>query len=54
MDPELSDAASVRPFHHDGSTLVAETTGTGATTYVLVHGIGMGRSVFVDAVRVHA
>jgi pimeloyl-ACP methyl ester carboxylesterase len=51
VEPELSDAAAVSTFTHDGATLVAEAQGTGATTFVLVHGIGMGRSVFADAAR---
>ncbi|MFJ6653735.1 alpha/beta fold hydrolase [Microbacterium sp. NPDC091313] len=49
MEPELSDRASVGSFSAAGSTLVAESEGTGRTTFVLVHGIGMGRSVFADA-----
>lgn len=52
MDPELSDTAEVSTFTSDGMTLVAEAQGTGATTFVLVHGIGMGRSVFLDAARI--
>ncbi len=51
MEPELSDAASVSTFSSAGAILVAETAGTGDTVYVLVHGIGMGRSVFADAAR---
>lgn len=51
MEPELTDDAAVGSFAHAGATLVAETQGTGTTTYVLVHGIGMGRSVFADAAR---
>lgn len=51
MDPELTDDAVVGSFTAAGATLVAETQGTGATTYVLIHGIGMGRSVFADAAR---
>lgn len=31
-----------------GATLVAESTGTGPRVFVLIHGIGMGRSVFDD------
>jgi pimeloyl-ACP methyl ester carboxylesterase len=40
------------PFHpasaftHDGATLIWEARGSGDTTFVLVHGIGMGRTVF--------
>jgi pimeloyl-ACP methyl ester carboxylesterase len=51
VEPELSDAATVATFSHGGATLVAEAQGTGSTTFVLVHGIGMGRSVFLDAAR---
>lgn len=47
----MSDASSVATFSYGGATLVAEALGTGATTFVLVHGIGMGRSVFLDAAR---
>lgn len=36
----------VRPFAHDGATLVWEERGAGDATFVLIHGIGMGRSVF--------
>lgn len=35
-----------RPFTHDGATLVWEERGSGEPTFVLLHGIGMGRSVF--------
>lgn len=47
-------------FAHAGATLVAETSGGPATgdepdggspTYVLIHGIGMGRSIFADLVH---
>jgi pimeloyl-ACP methyl ester carboxylesterase len=43
----MSDIAS---FTHAGATLIAETSGgaAGAPTYVLIHGIGMGRSIFAD------
>ena len=45
----MSDIAS---FTHAGATLIAETSGepvpSGAPTYVLIHGIGMGRSIFAD------
>ncbi|MFT4219251.1 MAG: alpha/beta hydrolase [Microbacterium sp.] len=33
---------------HDGATLVAESHGAGERSFVLVHGIGMGRSVFAE------
>jgi pimeloyl-ACP methyl ester carboxylesterase len=35
-------------FTHAGATLIAERRGTGTPVYVLVHGIGMGRTVFAD------
>lgn len=39
---------AVERFTHDGATLVVERRGSGPCVYVLVHGIGMGRSVFAD------
>jgi pimeloyl-ACP methyl ester carboxylesterase len=45
--------SDIAPFAHAGATLVAETTGTpaaGLPTYVLLHGIGVGRSIFADLV----
>jgi pimeloyl-ACP methyl ester carboxylesterase len=44
-------SASVIEFEHSGATLIAEDFGTGARPYVLVHGIGMGRSVYLDFVE---
>jgi pimeloyl-ACP methyl ester carboxylesterase len=46
----MSDIAS---FTHAGATLIAETSGgtAGVPTYVLIHGIGMGRSIFADLDR---
>lgn len=43
----MSEIAS---FTHAGATLIAETSGgpAGSPTYVLIHGIGMGRSIFAD------
>ena len=35
-------------FSHAGATLMAEAFGDGPAAYVLIHGIGMGRSVFSD------
>lgn len=43
--------AHVTRFSWGGATLVAEATGAGARTFVLIHGIGMGRSVFGDLTR---
>lgn len=46
--------ASVVEFEHAGATLVAETFGAGRHTFILLHGIGMGRSVYLDVVhRLH-
>ncbi|MFD4960338.1 alpha/beta fold hydrolase [Microbacterium sp. NPDC058389] len=42
---------AVERFAHAGATLVVEREGHGRPVYVLVHGIGMGRSVFADLVR---
>ncbi|MGL3148844.1 alpha/beta fold hydrolase [Microbacterium sp. A82] len=44
-------AASVVEFDHGGATLIAEDFGTGARPYVLIHGIGMGRSVYLDFIE---
>ncbi|MDR7187256.1 pimeloyl-ACP methyl ester carboxylesterase [Microbacterium sp. BE35] len=38
-------------FAHAGATLVAQRRGRGERVYVLIHGIGMGRSVFADLER---
>jgi len=43
--------ADVERFAHGGATLVAERRGRGERVYVLIHGIGMGRSVFADLER---
>lgn len=40
--------ASTREFTHAGATLIAQRRGRGTPTYLLIHGIGMGRSVFGD------
>ena len=47
----MSDIAS---FTHAGATLVAETSGAAdavSRTYILIHGIGMGRTIFADLDR---
>lgn len=44
-------AASVTEFTYGGATLVAEDLGSGPHPYALIHGIGMGRSVYVDLVE---
>lgn len=40
--------SAIAPFSHAGATLIAETRGSAdaQTTYLLVHGIGMGRGIF--------
>ncbi|MBW9110260.1 alpha/beta fold hydrolase [Microbacterium ureisolvens] len=43
--------ADVERFAHAGATLVAERRGHGDRVYVLIHGIGMGRTVFADLER---
>lgn len=35
-------------FERSGATLIAETFGEGDHTFLLLHGIGMGRSVYLD------
>lgn len=40
--------APARRFTFAGATLVAERHGSGDPAYVLIHGIGMGRTVFAD------
>lgn len=44
----MSSPAHVRHFTWRGATIVAESTGSGERIFVLLHGIGMGRSVFAD------
>lgn len=38
-------------FEHAGATLISETFGEGERTFLLLHGIGMGRSVYLDVVQ---
>jgi pimeloyl-ACP methyl ester carboxylesterase len=40
--------AVVEAFEHAGATVIAERRGAGDPAFVLVHGIGMGRSVFAE------
>jgi pimeloyl-ACP methyl ester carboxylesterase len=40
--------AIVEEYTHAGATLVAERRGSGRPVYVLIHGIGMGRTVFAE------
>ncbi len=45
--------SAARAFTHAGATLVAERSGGsggGRTIHLLIHGVGMGRSVFADLV----
>lgn len=41
-------AVDLGEFEHAGATLVHEDFGAGARPLVLLHGIGMGRSVFIE------
>ena len=43
-------SATITEFAHGGATLIAEDFGEGPRPVVLLHGIGMGRSVYVDLV----
>ena len=38
-------------YEYGGATLIAETFGAGERAFLLLHGIGMGRSVYLDVVR---
>lgn len=38
-------------YEYGGATLIAETFGEGEHTFLLLHGIGMGRSVYLDVVQ---
>ncbi|KZE88713.1 alpha/beta fold hydrolase [Microbacterium sp. TNHR37B] len=48
-----TDDGEIEEFSASGMTLLAEARGSesAGTTFVLVHGIGMGRKVFADLVR---
>nr|WP_318244703.1 alpha/beta fold hydrolase [Microbacterium pullorum] len=51
-EPEpMTNDADIVVFRHDGAELVVEATGSGPRTFLLVHGIGMGRRVFADLVQ---
>jgi len=41
-------ASPARSFTHAGATLKVARRGTGEPVFVLIHGIGMGRSIFAD------
>lgn len=43
--------ATLLEFEHAGATLIAETFGEGRHTFLLLHGIGMGRSVYLDVIQ---
>ncbi|WP_309127207.1 alpha/beta hydrolase [Microbacterium sp.] len=43
--------ADIGEFVHGGATLVYEDFGSGTKPIVLLHGIGMGRSVYIDLIR---
>ncbi len=45
--PDPADAVR-STFTHDGATITVEEQGEGPRVFVLIHGIGMGRSVFAD------
>ena len=56
MAAERDDAPGPAAFTYGGATLVAEEQGQGARVFVLLHGIGMGRSVFrtlIDLLALH-
>lgn len=50
-DPTLRPATA---FTHRGATLIWEARGSGEPTFVLVHGIGMGRTVFTGLAELFA
>ncbi|SDL64807.1 alpha/beta fold hydrolase [Microbacterium azadirachtae] len=51
--PDLTPAfgGSVAAFSEGSSTLIAERAGSGSHVFLLVHGLGMGRSVFGELAR---
>ncbi|MDY0908698.1 alpha/beta hydrolase [Microbacterium sp. CFBP9034] len=46
--PAHSPAPPARSFTWAGATLIVQRQGAGSPAFVLIHGIGMGRSVFED------
>ncbi|TQK20570.1 alpha-beta hydrolase superfamily lysophospholipase [Microbacterium sp. SLBN-154] len=46
----MSDAPTfaIERFTHEGATLVAQESGEGHDLFVLIHGVGMGRSAFAE------
>jgi mutator protein MutT len=51
-DDGAADASAPYPFSRGGATIVVEECGDGPATFVLVHGIGLGRGVFAPLVEV--
>ncbi|MDL5351516.1 alpha/beta hydrolase [Microbacterium sp. zg-YB36] len=49
--PTTPEEDRVTTFTHGGAQLVVAERGTGGRTFLLVHGIGMGRRVFGDLVE---
>ena len=46
--------SDIESYTHAGATLIAETSGAAddvSRTYILIHGIGMGRTIFADLDR---
>ena len=52
-DPDLTPAlgGTVSAFTVGSATLIAERAGSGSEVFLLLHGLGMGRSVFVELAR---
>jgi len=52
-DPDLTPAlgGTVTAFSVGSATLIAERVGSGSDVFLLLHGLGMGRSVFVELAR---
>ncbi|MFD5224087.1 alpha/beta fold hydrolase [Microbacterium sp. NPDC058342] len=50
LAPEGS-RADIGEFTHGGATLIFEDFGSGVRPLVLLHGIGMGRSVYIDLIE---
>lgn len=48
--PTTPDADRITTFEHGGAQLVVAERGAGSRTFLLVHGIGMGRRVFGDII----
>lgn len=50
-DATMEGMSRIEDFTHAGATLVIERRGSGREVFVLIHGIGMGRTVFGDLVQ---